>query len=181
LFSGYFGGSTQDVITSMVVDSQNNIVVAGYTSSADLPAAKGVRTKYAGAVDAFVASFSPNGGTLNFCSYLGGSARDQAMGVAVDGSRNIYLAGWTASSNFPLAGAIQSHLSGNRDAFITKLNSSGNSLIYSTYLGGSGVDSANAITVDSTGAVLVAGDTTSSNLPVVNALQPKPGGARMFL
>ncbi|HWF08773.1 MAG TPA: SBBP repeat-containing protein [Bryobacteraceae bacterium] len=181
-FSGYFGGSSQDVITAMTLDAQNNIIVTGYTSSTDLPATGGARPKYAGSVDVFVASFTPNGGSLNYCTYLGGSGRDQAAGIAVDASRNVYITGYTSSTNFPAVAAYQSHLSGTRDAFVAKLNAAGNALLYSTYFGGSGVDTASAITVDSTGAAYIVGDTTSTNLPATGFMQPKlRGGQDAFM
>ncbi|HEX4278874.1 MAG TPA: SBBP repeat-containing protein [Bryobacteraceae bacterium] len=177
-FSGYFGGSSQDVITAMTLDAQNNIIVTGYTTSTDLPAAAGARPHYAGSVDVFVASFSPNGGSLNYCTYLGGSGRDQAAGIAVDASSNVYITGYTSSTNFPAVSAYQSHLSGTRDAFVAKLNPTGNTLLYSTYFGGSGVDTASAITVDSTGAAYIVGDTTSTNLPATGFMQPKLRGGQ---
>src|SRR5207302_7662387 len=130
LFSGYFGGTSQDSVTAIALDSANNIVMAGWTASSDLPASNGARPKFAGAVDAFVAAFAPNGGGLLYCTYLGGSGDDRALGIAVDASRNVYVTGWTSSANFPLAGPLQARLSGTRDAFVIKLNPTGNALIY---------------------------------------------------
>jgi hypothetical protein len=164
-FSGYFGGTTEDTITAVAVNSNFNIVVAGWTDSIDLPA-NGAYTSDSGGVDAFVANFSPVGGQLVYCTYLGGRGDDRAFGVAVDSSNNTYVTGWVSSTNFPVVGGVQSHLSGARDAFIAKLNPSLNTLIYSTYLGGTGVDVGNAIAVDSLGEAVIVGDTNSSNLPV---------------
>ena len=148
LFSGYFGGSTEDDITAIGVDGLNNIVVAGWTASTDLPATNGARKTSGGGVDAFVASFLPDGGGLIYCTYLGGSGDDRAFGLTIDSVRNVYITGWTSSTNFPVLGALQTHLSGTRDAFVTKLNAAGNTLLYSTYLGGSGVDVGYSISVD---------------------------------
>lgn len=186
LLSGYFGGSSEDNITAVAIDILGNIVVAGWTSSGNLPTTNGYQKKYGGSVDAFVASFQPNGGTLNYCSYLGGSGDDQALGLAVDSSRNVYITGWTASANFPLMGAIQKKLSGTRDAFVAKLNSSGSALIYSTYLGGSGVDAGYAVALTPATApgypvnsAVVVGDTSSNNFPVTSgAFQPQFGGSQ---
>jgi hypothetical protein len=179
LFSGYFGGSSQDTINAMAVDGLNNVVVAGWTSSTDLPSTNGARPHYAGSVDAFVASFLPDGGPLRYCTYLGGSGDDQAFGLAIDSLNNVYITGWTQSANFPVVAPLQAHLSGTRDAFVTKLNAAGNSLIYSTYLGGSAVDSGFAIAVDTTGHAAVIGDTTSKNLPVTpGAFQPQLNGSQ---
>jgi hypothetical protein len=186
LISGYFGGSSEDNITAVGVDSLNNIVTAGWTSSNNLPASHGAQSKYAGSVDAFVASFLPNGGSLNYCTYLGGSGDDRAFALAIDNARNVYITGWTSSVNFPLAGAFQTRLSGTRDAFVAKLNAAGNALVYSTYLGGSGVDAGYAIaltpaseTSEPANSVVVVGDTTSSNFPVtIGAFQLQSGGSQ---
>ncbi len=179
LLSGYFGGSSQDTITAVGVDGLNNIVVAGWTSSTDLPSTNGARRQKAGGVDAFVAAFLPNSGTLKYCTYLGGSGDDRAFGLAIDSVSNVYITGWTQSADFPLAGAIQTHLRGTRNAFVAKLNAAGNSLLYSTYLGGSGLDSGNAIGVDNTDSAVIVGDSTSPNLPVTaGAFQTKLGGGQ---
>jgi hypothetical protein len=179
LFSGYFGGSSQDNITGIGVDSLNNVFATGWTSSNDLPASSGARPKFAGTVDAFVASFLPNGGALRYCTYLGGSGDDRASGLVTDSTGNIYVTGWTSSTNFPVVGAVQTHLAGTRDAFVTKLNPGGNALIYSTYLGGSGVDAGYAIALSPTNSAVVVGDTTSTNFPVNNkAFQSKLNGAQ---
>lgn len=179
LFSGYFGGNTQESITAVAIDGLNNVIVAGWTSSTDLPASNGARTQSGGGVDAFVAGFLPNGGGLIYCTYLGGSGDDRAFGLSLDSSRNVYVTGWTSSANFPVAGAFQPHLKGTRDAFVTKLNAAGNALVYSTYLGGSGVDVGYAIAVGPDNSAVIVGDTTSTNLPVsLGAFQLKSGGGQ---
>ncbi len=114
VFSGYFGGSAQQQITSVAVTWTNQVVVAGWTSSTDLPASNGARTAGGGGVDAFVAAFSPAGGALLFCTYLGGSGDDRAFGVAVDSELNTYVTGWTSSPDFPLAGGLDRFPGGGR-------------------------------------------------------------------
>ena len=186
LISGYFGGSSEDNITAVTIDALGNIIVAGWTSSTNLPTSAGYQKRYGGSVDAFVASFEPNGGGLNYCTYLGGSGEDQALALAVDGSRNVFITGWTASVNFPVVGAIQKKLAGTRDAFVVKLNSSGSALLYSTYLGGSGADTGYAIALTPATAAaypadsaVIVGDTNSTNFPVTNGVfQPQPGGSQ---
>jgi hypothetical protein len=179
VFSGFFGGTTQESITAVTVNYYSNVIVAGYTSSTDLPVAGGPQLGNGGGVDAFVASFSPDGGTLNYCTYLGGSGDDRAFGIAVDQAQNTYVTGWTESPNFPVVGGVQSRLGGTKDAFVAKLNQMGTALIYSTYLGGSGVDSGNAVAVDAAGDVVISGDTSSSNLPLTaHAFQTALGGGQ---
>jgi hypothetical protein len=178
-FSGYFGGTAQDNITAVAVNSAYSVIVAGYSNSVDLPATAGARQRNGGGVDAFVAAFSPGSGDLLYCTYLGGYGDDRAFGIAVDADNNVYVTGWTSSRNFPLLKPLQSRLNGARDAFVTKLNAAGDALLYSTYLGGSGVDFANAIAVDSAHQAVIAGDTTSFNLPVTaGAFQRSSGGGQ---
>jgi hypothetical protein len=165
-FSGYFGGTAQDNITAVAVNSAYSVIVAGYSNSVDLPTMAGARQLNAGGVDAFVAAFSPVNGELLYCTYLGGYGDDRAFGIALDSANNVYVTGWTSSRNFPLVKPLQSHLNGARDAFVTKLSAAGDALLYSTFLGGSGVDFANTIAVDSSNRAVIAGDTTSLNLPV---------------
>ncbi len=109
---------------------------------------------------------------LQFGTYLGGTGDDGAYGMALDSQGNIYLTGNTTSSNFPLAGPIDSRVNG-QDAFVTKLNPTATQILYSTYLGGSGEDTGNSIAVDATGAAYVTGATHSADFPAVHAL-PTP-------
>jgi Beta-propeller repeat len=182
-FSGFFGGTGQDNITAVAVNSTFNVIVAGWTTAVDLPTSSGAHPTNSGGVDAFVANFSPVNGQLVWCTYLGGSGDDRAFGVATDAANNTYVTGWTSSQNFPVTGGVQSHLNGTRDAFVTKLNPAGGAIVYSTFLGGSGVDYANAIAVDALGEAVIVGDTTSTNLPVTSGVFQRTlaGGQDAFI
>ncbi len=154
-----------------------NAYVAGYTDSSDFPTANPLQSRTGGGVDAFVAKLNAAGSALVYCTYLGGSWDDRAFGIAVDAGGSAYLTGWTYSPNFPTtSGALQRKLGGGRDAFAAKLNAAGNTLVYSTYLGGSGYDSGNGIAIDSAGNAYVAGDTSSGNFPVLYAFQGSSDG-----
>jgi hypothetical protein len=108
---------------------------------------------------------------LVYSTYLGGSGGDQGNGISVDRSGNIYVAGITDSSDFPTANALQSRSgSSTYDAFVTKINASGATLIYSTYLGGSGLDDGLGITVDDSGNAYVTGRTSSPNFPTTTGV-----------
>jgi hypothetical protein len=103
---------------------------------------------------------------LVYSTYLGGSGNwNVANGIAVDSSGDAYVTGYTASTNFPTPGAVQTTSGGGDDVFISKLNSSGTALVYSTYLGGSGGDTGYAIALDSAGDAYVTGYTASTNFP----------------
>jgi Ca2+-binding RTX toxin-like protein len=172
IYSTYLGGSDSDLGTDIAVDSAENAYIVGFTSSTNFPTASPIQEANAGGTyDAFVSKVSPGGNSLIYSTYLGGSADDIGNGVTVDSGNNVYVVGVTTSTNFPTNNAIQSVSGGGEDAFVTKINSSGSALVDSTYLGGSGNDYGRAIAVDTFGAVYVAGDTTSTNFPIVNPLQ----------
>ncbi|MDQ6666060.1 MAG: SBBP repeat-containing protein, partial [Acidobacteriota bacterium] len=175
-YSTFVGGTGQDSATAIASDPSGNPVIVGFTTSTDLPVLNAAKPRGAGGVDAFVAKMSAYGNQVVYCTYLGGSGDDRAFGVAVDRGGNAYVTGWTGSANFPVTGPFQAKLAGGRDAFVTKLNAAGNTLLYSTYLGGSDYDSGNAIAVDASGSAYVTGDTSSINFPVIGAFQTSKAG-----
>ena len=151
-YSTYLGGGSMDSVTSLAIDASGNAYFAGWTTSTDIPTLNPVRPQNSGGVDAFVAKLNPGGNALIYCTYLGGRGDNRAFGIAVDPSGNAYVTGWTSSSAFPTASAVQGTLAGGRDAFVAKLNPAGNALVYSTFLGGAANDSGNGIAVDSDAA-----------------------------
>lgn len=169
LYSTYVGGSGFDTGNAIAVDASGDAFVAGGTASSDFPTTSGTfQTKIgSGASDnAFVFELSTTGNSLTYSTYLGGSVSDVAHGVAVDGSGNAYVVGETFSPHFPTQNPIQAALLGTANAFVTKLNPSGTSLVYSTYLGGSVADAAQSVALDSSDNAYVTGSTTSLNFPV---------------
>jgi hypothetical protein len=112
---------------------------------------------------------------LVYSTYLGGSDSDQANGIGVDSAGNAYVAGFTASTNFPTANALQAANGGFQDAFITKINAAGTALVYSTYLGGNAQEQSRGFTIDSAGNAYVTGVTGSTNFPTANAVQATKG------
>jgi YD repeat-containing protein len=162
-YSGYLGGSGADNGNAIAVDATGNAYIAGSTTSPDFPGTSGGLQSYAGAQDAFITKLDPTGSVLVYSTYLGGSAADEALGIAVDSAGNAYVTGDTASTDFPKANAYQTSLAGTQNAFIAKINAAGNDLLYSSYLGGTGSDAGQGIAVDVSGIVYVAGKTTSAN------------------
>jgi len=172
VYSTYLGGSGEDWGYGIAVDSEGAAYVTGYTTSFDFPTKNPIQGYNAGANDVFIAKINASGTALVYSTYLGGSGADYGNGVAVDSEGAAYVTGETGSLDFPTQNPIQGIKAGGPDIFITKVNSSGNALVYSTYLGGSGVwDRGWGIAVDSEGAAYVAGDTGSIDFPTQNPIQ----------
>jgi len=170
IYSTYLGGSGSDVSLGIAVDAAGAAYVTGATTSLNFTAGctfpcTVLDATRSGSQDAFVSKLNPTGTALVYSTYLGGSGSESGLGIAVDTAGNSYVTGVTDSTNFPTtAGAFQSTFGGgSSDAFVAKLNPSGSSLVYSTYLGRSGLDSGNGIAVDAAGAAYVTGVTQSTN------------------
>lgn len=179
-FSTYLGGSQcGDLATSVATDNSGNVYVTGSTNSSDFPTLNAFQPAFAGqqfSSDAFVTKFTP-AGALSYSTYLGGpNGSDTGFGIAVDASGNAYVTGFTSSTSFPTQNPIQGSNGGgfSTDVFVTKLNSLGSALIYSTYLGGTGSDNGRGIAVDSANNAYVTGTTDSGDFPItVGALRTK--------
>ncbi len=168
VYSTYLGGASNDVALSIALDNTGNAYVAGYTSSSDFPTVTGAYQGgfSGGNYDVFVSKINSTGSGLVYSTYLGGSSDDVGNHLVVDSAGNTYVTGYTLSADFPTTvGAYQTNIGGSYDAFITKINPSGNGLTYSTFLGGSAFDYGNAIAVDSAGNSYVTGETASANFP----------------
>lgn len=182
VYSTYIGGSGLDFDFAMAVDNSGHAYLTGTTTSPDFPTLNAIQPTLLGSSDAFVTKFAASGSSLIYSTYLGGSNSDYATGIAADSLGNAYVVGATTSTDFPTLNAIQTTLAGTRNAFVTELNPTGTAFVYSTYLGGSGLDEAKNLTINSTGSVYVIGDTNSVNFPTKNAFQPLlAGGLDGFL
>lgn len=190
-YSTYLGGSGgTNAITGLAVTPSGEAVVVGITDSSDFPVLNALQSTAPGRSNAFVTELSAAGDTVTFSTYLGGSATTSAYAVALDSGDNINVAGNTNSLDFPVVNALQSknHVPGTGTqpptGFVTKYRADGTALLYSTYLGGSGTDTVQAIAVDSTDSAYVAGQTSSSDFPVVDAYQTtykSKGGPNAFV
>jgi len=168
IYSTLLGGSNLDRGSSVTVDSSGSAYVAGWTYSADFPvSAAGLDTSYNGGRDAFITKLAPDGGSIVYSTFLGGSSDDQASSIAIDGSGFVHLAGQTESPDFPVTpGAFDTTFNGGFwDVFVAKVNPAGTNLIFSTFIGGSLTDGGLSVSVASSGNVYVSGLTSSTNFP----------------
>ncbi len=181
-YATYLGGVGSDSPGGIAVDSTGNAYVTGSTGSADFPTASPRQPASGGGTDAFVTKLNATGSALLYSTYLGGNGADNGRAIAVDAT-GAYVTGDTTSPNFPTASPVQATGGGGTDAFVAKLDPTGATLLYSTYLGGSGTDVGRGIAVDG-GKAHVTGSTTSTNFPTANALQATKGagtGADAFV
>jgi uncharacterized protein (TIGR03437 family) len=169
-YSTYFGGTLEDYIAGIAVDYAGQAYITGQTESPDLPLAHPLQSALAGGSDTFVAEISADG-TLLYSTYLGGQGDDSASGIAIDLKGSIVIAGTTNSPDFPTANPAFTYHEPHTDAFVTRIAPDGASLVYSTYFGGSGDDSAVGVALDVGGNTYVAGTTNSPDLPVVDPIQ----------
>ncbi len=182
VYSTYLGGSSIDGAQAIAINAAGNAFITGNTISPDFPAVGSVQGPPSGSYDAFVARLSSSGSALEYSTFVGGSREDRGQSIALDAASNAYVAGFTFSSNFPLVSAFQPAFGAGSgsDAFVLKLNANGSSLLYSSYLGGSGSDQALGIALDPAGNAYVTGTTSSFNFPTVNPIQP-PKQAEFFV
>ena len=181
LSSTYLGGSGDDQAYGIAVEN-GEAYVTGTTNSQNFPTANPYQGSYAGGAlkDTFVTAFSSDGSSLLYSTYLGGTSDDMVWGIAVENGE-AYVAGGTSSDDFPTVNPYQGAGGGSWDAFVSSFSTDGSSLVYSTYLGGSGDDNGKAISVDN-GTACVAGYTPSDDFPTVNPWQSdRAGGDDAFI
>jgi hypothetical protein len=183
VYSSYLAGSVFTEGFGIAVDGAGNAYVAGLTISADFPRVNQIPGACNGTCgtgassDGFVTKISANGAALAYSSVFGGSGFDLGAAIAVDSLGNVYLTGSTGSVDFPRVGQIKHACekgcgTGGGDAFVTKINTAGTAIVYSSLIGGKRDDEGHGIAVDSLGNAYLVGFTESLNFPLVD---PIPG------
>ena len=172
-YSTYLGSTGGETGYSVAIDGSGDAFVTGVTASTTFPVTAGVyQTTYAGDADVFVTEFAPDGRSVIFSTFLGGTGTDTPAQILLDSSGNIYLVGTTTSSNFPTTSSVfQPTYAGNQDAFLTEMKPDGSALIFSTYIGGTGTDFGTSMAFDASGDIYVTGSTNSTDFPTKNPLQ----------
>ncbi len=183
LWATYLGGSLSELGYGIAL-AGSNPVVTGRTASLDFPTSPGAlqAANAGGVADAFITQLDTNGTTIVSSTYLGGGSIDVGYGIAVDASGNIYVGGRAGSTDFPIsAGAPQNTNGGGDDGFMTKLNPTLTTLLYSTYIGGPNSDTVKAMAIDSAGNAYAVGDDSFAGFPLVNQFQTYSGTADGFI
>lgn len=159
LYSTYLGGSVYDIGQGIALDGSGNAIVAGIAESSDFPTTAGAyQTALFGTSNVFVTKFNSTGSALLYSAFFGGHGLSGAAGVALDSSDDAYVVGGTSATDFPItSGAFQTTFVGTASNFVTKLDPSGSTLIYSTFLGGGISDVAYGLAIDSSGDAYVTG------------------------
>ncbi len=184
-YSTYLGGSSEgggnDFGTGIDIDGSGCAYVTGDTMGSTFPLQNEYMTYPGSGENAFVTKFSAAGNTLIFSTYLGGTDDDYAKDIAVDASGCAYVTGYTESNDFPMVNAYQGSLDGYSDAFVTKFSAAGNTLEYSTYIGGEDADGGYGIDVDSNGCAFITGETYSYDYPEVDSYMSYAGSNDAFV
>ncbi|MFH0774747.1 MAG: right-handed parallel beta-helix repeat-containing protein [bacterium] len=164
LASTFLGGSGSDYGNSIAIGTSGDVFVTGFTASSNFPTTTGAYdTSYNGNDDAFISRLSPDLKTLVASTFLGGGNSDQSKSIAIGASGDVFVTGYTYSSNFPTTTGVTRN--GNLDAFISRLTPDLSSLVASTFLGGSNHDYGYSIAIGTSGDVFVTGYTGSSDFP----------------
>jgi hypothetical protein len=178
LYSSYFGGTGDDIAQGIEIDSSGHAYVTGWTNSEDLPTTENAfETEHTEWVDVFLFKLNPEGDSLVYCTYIGATRYEFARDIAVDEYGAVYMVGLTFSPDFPKVNAYDSSSNGDVDCFMLKVDAAGESLMYSTYIGGNDTEQLFSIQVDQYGCAYAGGFTDSPNFPMENAYNETfPGG-----
>jgi hypothetical protein len=180
IYADYLGGNSDDLAVGLVLDSANEVYVTGATQSSNFPVVNAYQSQQPGPYTGFLTRISADGSALLYSTYLGGNVYDQPSGIAIDGSGEVLVAGYTQSLNFPVANAYQETAQANQSGnygtygFLSKFSADDSSLVYSTYFAGntnveqgdSPYNTINTIATDAGGNAYVAGTTNTYNFPI---------------
>ncbi|MBC7412933.1 MAG: SBBP repeat-containing protein [Bacteroidia bacterium] len=185
IYSTYIGGNNNERGYDIIVDALGSAYITGYSCSTNYVTTTGAfQTTNNGGADVFVTKLNAAGTLVIYSTYIGGSGDDYANGIALDGFGNAYITGYTSSTNYVTTiGAIQTTNKGGFDAFVTKLNTTGTTVMYSTYMGGNYDDYANDIAINGLGDTYITGNTASTDyVTTTGAFQTiNNGGAHIFV
>jgi hypothetical protein len=175
-FSSYIGGSEKEYPATVLVDDDDAVYLIGRTDSDDMPGLDGYDTSFNGVSDCFIMKINSSLTGIDYSTYIGGVNYDEPHHASVDSSGTVYVTGHTSSTDFPMVEAYDEEIGGSLDCFVFSLNTDGESLGFSTYLGGSSVEYGVGITTYLNEAVYVTGNTRSTDFPIINGLDSSHNG-----
>ncbi|MCX6348733.1 MAG: SBBP repeat-containing protein, partial [Candidatus Aureabacteria bacterium] len=175
LYSTFLGGSGHETGRAIAVDRDGDMYATGACGSEDFPTVNPYLSDRRSG-DSWVSKLTSSGSALIFSTYLGGKSSDTSKHICIDDEKNVYVPGHTNSPDFPVVDPFQATLAKNYDAFLSVFSSTGSSLLFSTYLGGSAKDEHYAAWADGKGRVYISGQTGSSDFPTLNPFQAYFGG-----
>ena len=155
-----------------MIDDAGSAYITGYTGSFDFPTANAYNSTHGGNFDVFITKLAPDGNSLIFSTFFGGADIESGTGIALGKDGAIYVSGYTQSFDFPVINSMQDTLHGDRDAFVAKFTPDGSTVIFSTFLGGSGIDAAVGMGLDAAGNAIITGLTSSGDFPLATPVQP---------
>jgi Bacterial Ig-like domain (group 3)/Beta-propeller repeat len=176
VYSTYLGGGASDQANGVAIDSDGNAYITGTTFSSDFPTVQPIQSTYTNGGDAFVTKLDSSGSALVYSTFLGGSDYNRGYGIAIDAARDAFVVGTTDWDSLPLVNPVQATFGGFFDAFVAELNPAGSSLLFATYLCGSGSEDGNAIAVDPQGNIYLTGRTSSDGFPTAHPVQSQLAG-----
>ncbi len=181
IYMSYIGGDTGAAGNGVTADSKGRVYVVGTSNSSELPVTGNGLQGLSGTANAFVAAFDPRQSDINslfYCTFIGGSVVDQGYGITMAPDGTLWIVGQSYSPDFPItSNAYQPNSAGDGDTFVAQIDPISGSLLYSTFFGGSGIDSAQRVRLDPKGRVVVTGFTLSTDFPIFGgAIQSTYGG-----
>ena len=165
VYTAFLGASEDETGYGIAVNSAGNAHVIGATDSSSFPVVNPVQPTSMGSTEVFVVKLTRDGSSIVYSTFLGGADIDQGHDIVLDAQGNAYLTGDTQSTDFPTIDSYQPSRRGTFDAFVAKLSPAGDTLTYSTYLGGSNYDGGAGIDIDAAGNAYVTGETASTDFP----------------
>jgi hypothetical protein len=178
VYSTYVGGNSSDIATRVAVNGAGNACITGYTNSDFFPGLNQLQFILNGGYDAFITCMAADGRSALLSTFFGGESNDSGTGIAFDPTGMLYVAGYTDSILLTTQNALQGNWNGQRDGWVLKYNLPDLTLMYSTFLGGQGIDAITGLSVDAAGNAYVAGLTTSTDLPVAFPVQSANAGGQ---
>ena len=176
VYSTFISAENRDVILGIDIDSSGNVYVTGFTDSENFPTLNAFDSTKEYGWDSFLLKLNATGNGLVYSTYVGGGGHDEAWDIVVNDNDEAIVIGYTNAPTFPRVNAYDNSHNGGDDIFVFRMNSTGNGLIFSTFIGGSGDDIGRSVAIDVDSNCYITGYTSSTDMPIVNGVDDSPNG-----